>query len=109
MLFRAAVEQWPLRECEKEIAKNEQCFLSCPHVGRQRPQSLCPPVLSVVPRCCAAATVVRERVDSERDRERAMLARENEPRSVRGELLCRTFASPHNSLSFYLTENKFLS
>ena len=66
--FRAAPGQWPLYECERERAKNEQCFLSCSHVGHQCPRSSCPPVLSVFPRCCAATAVVRERVASESER-----------------------------------------
>ena len=47
-------------------------------------------------------------VASESERKRAMLAREDEQRSVSSYLLCRTFASPHSSLLFYLTESKFL-
>ena len=53
-LFRAAVGQWPFHECERERAKNEQCFLSCSHNGCLCPRSQCPPFLSVVSRCCAA-------------------------------------------------------
>ena len=63
-LFLAAVRQWPLYNCERERVKNEQCFLSCSHVGRQCPRSSCPPLFSVVSRCCVANAVVRERVAS---------------------------------------------